>query len=350
MNLIALGISHRTAPVAVRERFSFGPDAAADAVSRLRSLGLASEGVLISTCNRTELFATTPLESGTANTRLKAFFGAAHEGPDPAGHWRFRRDGAALEQLFRVAAGMDSQVLGETEILGQLKQAYAGALAAGHTGRMLNQAFQSAFNFAKRIRTETGIQRGQTSVASVAVELAESILGGLAGRDVMVIGAGDTGEKTARALLGRGARSVIVSNRSFDRAEELARELGGRAIRFETWEAEFDRVDVVISSTRAPHFILDQTRLARLLSGRGARPLLLVDLAVPRDIDPAVRALPGVFLADLDDLETTAERHRQSRRAELVRCETLIRERARECLARITGVVPFASSCLNPIN
>lgn len=339
MNLVALGISHRTAPVAVRERFAFVQGEADAALSRLRASGLAQEGVLVSTCNRTELFAVTLRSAPAAQSELESFF-AVERGAEPslARHWHFRMDGAAVEQLFRVAAGLDSQVLGETEILGQLKQAYASALAAGHTGKVLNQAFQSAFHLAKRVRTETGIQRGQTSVASVAVELAESILGGLAHRDVMVIGAGDTGEKTARALLGRGARSVIVSNRSFERAAELAQELGGRAVRFDAWETEFDRIDVIISSTRAPHFILDRARLARLLAARRARPLLLIDLAVPRDIEPAVRELPEVFLADLDDLETTAERHRQSRRAELVRCETLIRERALACLARITGM------------
>jgi len=339
MNLVTLGISHRTAPVAVRELFAFGVGEADGAVCRLRSSGLAAEGVLVSTCNRTELFAVTSLPRGAAQPALASFF-ASEKGGGPAlsQQWIFRADEAAVEQLFRVAAGLDSQVLGETEILGQLKQAYARALAAGHTAKMLNHAFQSAFNFAKKVRTETGIQRGQTSVASVAVELAESILGSLALRDVMVVGAGDTGEKTARALLGRGARSVIVSNRSFERAGELAQELGGRAIRFEDWESEFDRIDVIISSTRAPHFILDRVRLARLLTARRARPLLLIDLAVPRDIDPAVLELPEVFLADLDDLETTAERHRQSRRAELVRCETLIRERAVACLARIMGM------------
>jgi glutamyl-tRNA reductase len=350
-NLVALGISHRTAPVAVRERFAFGVDEADGVISRLRGSGLAAEGVLVSTCNRTELFAVTVLPPGAAQPDLLSFI-ESEKGVDRTlcRHWSFRANKAAVEQLFRVAAGLDSQVLGETEILGQLKQAYARALAAGHTGKMLNQTFQSAFNFAKHVRTETGIQRGHTSVASVAVELAESILGGLAHRDVMVVGAGDTGEKTARALLGRGARSVIVSNRSFERAGELARELGGRAVRFDAWESEFDRMDVIISSTRAPHFILDRTRLARLLAARRARPLLLIDLAVPRDIDPAVRELPEVFLADLDDLESTAERHRQSRRAELDRCETLIRERAVACLARIMGTPAVPAAALGSSN
>lgn len=249
--------------------------------------------------------------------------------------------------LFAVASGLDSMVLGETEILGQLKRSYEVASRHGGTGRVLNTLFQSAFHAAKEIRSTTGIQRGNTSVASVAVELAQSMCRGLEGREVMVIGAGDTSEKTARALLGRGARSVIVSNRCHDRALALAGELGGRAIRFDAWEEEFDRLDIVISSTRAPHHILDRPRLERLLARRARRPLLLIDLAVPRDIDPAVRDLEGVFLVDVDDLQGIAHAHLRAREQERNRCRQLVEERSvtwfegmQRRLARMGGMDP----------
>src|SRR6185436_10099256 len=194
-------------------------------------------------------------------------------------------------------------VLGETEILGQLKQAYDLALKHRHTGGRLNKIFQRAFNVAKHIRTSTNIQRGSVSVGSAAVELAEKIFASLDDRHVMVIGAGDTSEKTARALLSRGARSIIVSNRSFERAEQLASELGGRAIRFDDWAREFAEIDIVISSTAAPHYVLDRTTLSPLMRLRKNKPLLLIDIAVPRDIEPEVNFLENVYLYNIDDLQ-----------------------------------------------
>jgi glutamyl-tRNA reductase len=238
----------------------------------------------------------------------------------------------SIEHLFKVACGLDSMVLGETEILGQLKRAYELALEHKHTGGRLNRTFQRAFNVAKQIRTETKIQRGSTSVAAVAVELAEKIFNSLAERQVMVIGAGDTSEKAARALLSRGARSILVSNRSADRAEALAQELGGRAVRFEDWATEFRHTDIVISSTSAPHYILDRAKLAPLMEQRGNAPLLLIDIAVPRDIDPEVNYLANVFLYNVDDLQAIADNYLHQRREELARCEAIIRERARALL------------------
>src|SRR5262249_50920204 len=188
-------------------------------------------------------------------------------------------------------------------ILGQLKKAYELALRHEHTGRVLNRAFQRAFNVAKHIRTETNIQRGATSVAAVAVELAERIFTSLEARQVMVLGAGETSEKAARALLSRGARSILVSNRSYQRAAALAAELGGRAVPFDGWATEFAKVDIIISSTAAPHAILTRAKLAPLLAQRGHGPLLLIDIAVPRDIDPEVNYLDGVFLYNVDDLQ-----------------------------------------------
>jgi glutamyl-tRNA reductase len=219
-------------------------------------------------------------------------------------------------------------VLGETEILGQLKKAYDLALQHGCTGGRLNKAFQRAFNVAKHIRTETNIQRGSISVGSVAVELAEKIFSQLADRDVLVIGAGDTSEKTARALLSRGARSIIVTNRSHDKAVALAEELGGRAILFDEWTKEFQNIDIVISSTSAPHYILDRAKLEPVMRLRRNRPLLLIDIAVPRDIEPEINFMENVFLYNIDDLQAIASDYLKQRQQEVARCEQIIREKA----------------------
>jgi len=329
MPIVVLGLSHRTAPVTVRERFAFSESVAPEAMRRLRETGIIEEAAILSTCNRVEIYAATSAEPRAALTALRQFLHAHHQPAEPLGNELYElAEPASVEHLFKVASGLDSMVLGETEILGQLKQAYDVALKHQHTGRRLNKAFQSAFNVAKKIRTDTNIQRGSVSVASVAVELAEKIFDSLTERTVMVIGAGDTSEKTARALLSRGARSVIVSNRSHDRALALAGELGGRAVHFDDWHQEFDRIDIVISSTSAPHYVLTRAKLEPLLARRGRRPLLLVDIAVPRDIEPEINFLDNVYLYNVDDLQAIADDYLKLRHEELAVCEQIIRERA----------------------
>jgi glutamyl-tRNA reductase len=336
MSLVVLGVSHHSAPLEIRERFAYAEAQVAPTLARLREVGLAREAVLLSTCNRVELYVATDLVPREAATALRSFIIADRAYAGPLTHELYAHtEQGGVEHLFKVACGLDSLVLGETEILGQLKKAYDVALAAGHTGRVLNKSFQSAFSVAKKVRSETHIQRGNTSVASVAVDLAERIFDDLGKRDVMVIGAGDTSEKTARALLSRGARSLFVSNRSYERAEALAEELGGRAIHFDEWEKEFGRIDIVISSTSAPHYVLDRPKLEKLLRQRGPRPLLIIDIAVPRDIDPEVKLLNDVFLANVDDLQAIADEHVRNRREEIVRCEAIIRSRAESLLAAL---------------
>ncbi len=328
MPLVVVGLNHRTAPVEVRENFAYAEHSVAVALEALKASGAAREAVLVSTCNRVELYVATDGDARSAARRVRDFLAQDRRfGGDVEAVTYTHLEAAALEHLFRVAGGLDSLVLGETEILGQLKKSYDAALRAGHTGKMLNQAFQKAFSVGKQLRSETQIQRGNTSVASVGVELAEKIFDDLQHREVIILGAGDTGEKTARALLSRGARSLMVSNRSFDRAAALAEELGGRAIHFDEWEREFHRVDIVVSCTRAPHYVLDRPRLERLLAGRPARPLLLIDLAVPRDIDPEVEKLDDVFLYNVDHLQTVADQYTRLRREEIARCEEIIRAR-----------------------
>jgi len=382
MNVVVIGLSHHASPVELRERFAFAEAKIPDALKSLRESGMAGEAVILSTCNRVEIYAASTLEPARAFAELKSFLKASHRftetgemqtdirgqcsSPSPQrGEGRGeeavlpnsnplaptlsplgRGEGVqfvgeqlytyaepqSLHHLFKVACGLDSMVLGETEILGQLKQAYALAHRHGHTGMRLNKAFQRAFNVAKHVRTETNIQRGSVSVASVAVELAEKIFSTLTDREVMVIGAGDTSEKTARALLSRGARSIIVANRSQDRALALANELGGRATQFDDWVAEFQKIDIVISSTAAPHHILDRAKLEPMMKLRHHRPLLLIDIAVPRDIDPEVNFLENVYLYNIDDLQAIADDYLKQRQEEIARCEAIIAEKVKSLL------------------
>jgi len=333
MPVLVLGLSHHTAPVALRERFAFAEAQVPETLSRLRERGLAEEGVILSTCNRVELYVATSQEPRRAFDELRQFLADARDWREPLTDGFYQlAEPHSIEHLFKVASGLDSMVLGETEILGQLKIAYDLALQHRHTSGQLNKAFQRAFNVAKLIRTETNIQRGATSVAAVAVELAEKIFNSLDGRQVMVIGAGDTSEKAARALLSRGARSIIVSNRSYDRAAALAQELDGRAVHFDEWAQEFRRIDIVISSTSAPHYVLDRAKLTPLMAMRGNEPLLLIDIAVPRDIDPEVNFLDNVYLYNVDDLQAIADDYLKQRKEELARCEDIIRKKVQALL------------------
>ena len=334
MSVVVIGLSHRSAPVELRERFAFTETQIPIALQQLRESGLATESVVLSTCNRVEIYAVTPLAPDAAFAELKKFLIAHHAYDGALGDELYTfAEPHSLQHLFKVAAGLDSMVIGETEIFGQLKKAYDLAFTHKHTGARLNKAFQRAFNVAKHLRTETNIQRGSVSVMSVAVELAEKIFTALAEHEVLVIGAGETSEKTARALLSRGARSVAVTNRSPERATALAAELGGRAVPFELWPEEFEKIDIAISSTAATHHVLDRATLAPLMNRRKHRPLLLVDIAVPRDIDPAVNELENVYLYNVDDLQAIANDSIRLRKEELVHCEKIIADKVAALLA-----------------
>ncbi len=333
MSIVVVGLSHHSSPVPVREKFAFAEARIPAALQSLREAGFVEEAVILSTCNRVEIYAATALEPRRACAELQDFLVRTHDYRAPLHDEIYKvAEPQSVEHLFKVACGLDSMVLGETEILGQLKKAYDLALQHRHTGARLNKAFQRAFNVAKQIRTETNIQRGSISVASVAVELAEKIFDTLNHHQVMVIGAGETSEKAARALLSRGAHSVIVSNRSHERAVALAAELGGRAVHFEDWASEFAHIDIVISSTSAPHYILDRIKLEPLIKLRKNRPLLLIDIAVPRDIEPEVNFLEGVYLYNIDDLQAIAADYLRQRKDEMARCEIIIAEKVKGLL------------------
>jgi glutamyl-tRNA reductase len=344
MNVVVIGLSHHSSPVERRERFAFAESKIPGALKSLRESGAAGEAVILSTCNRVEIYAATALEPAKAFAELKHFLQTAHAFDEPLDEEIYAlAEPQSLQHLFKVASGLDSMVLGETEILGQLKTAYELARQHQHTGARLNKAFQRAFNAAKHIRTHTHIQRGSVSVASVAVELAEKIFSSLDEREVLVIGAGETSEKTARALRSRGAKSIIVANRSFERAQILAKEFGGRAVQFDDWSAEFQKIDIAISSTAAPHHILDRAKLEPLMKARRHRPLLLIDIAVPRDIDPEVNFLENVYLYNIDDLQAIADDYLKQRKEEIVRCQKIIQEKV-EALLRAHSISPPPNS------
>ena len=345
MPLVVIGLSHHSAPVTVRERFAFAEARVPEALQAMRTSGAAQEAVILSTCNRVEIYAATPLEATKAFAALQDFLIKTHNYNEPLNEEIYTlTEPHSVYHLFKVACGLDSMVLGETEILGQLKKAYDLALQTGHTGPRLNKAFQRAFNVAKHIRTQTNIQRGSVSVGSVAVDLAEKIFSQLKDREVMVIGAGDTSEKTARALLSRGARGIIVANRSYDKAVALAETLGGRAVQFDSWAGEFQKIDIVISSTSAPHYILDRAKLDPLMRLRRNRPLLLIDIAVPRDIEPEVNFMANVFLYNIDDLQAIANDYLRQRKEEAVRCEAIIQDKAQAILGRASPPPPPAAT------
>ncbi len=322
MTILCAGINHHVAPVEVRERFSVHHHEVSDVLARMRAIDGLREAVVVSTCNRVEFYAASICPIRTLDG-VRALLSERAGVEAPVYHHDTPR---SVRHLFRVASGLDSMVLGETEILGQVKKAYATAADLGATSRTLNRLFQNAFRVAKSIRTETQITRGATSVGAVAVELAGKIFGDLNHRRVMILGAGETSERTARSLVSRGVKTVIVSNRTFDRAAALAAEIGGMAIHFDHWHREFDDVDILISSTGAPHAILTREKLEPLMRRRGSRPLFVIDLAVPRDVEPSVNSIDGVFVYDIDSLQDIANRSLSVRQREVEHCERIINQ------------------------
>ncbi len=334
MSVVVIGLSHRSAPVELRERFAFDQSRIPEALAALRAAGLATEATILSTCNRVEIYAATTLAPDAAFVEFKKFLIAHHAYDGALGDELYTiAEPHSLQHLFKVAAGLDSMVIGETEIFGQLKAAYELAFTHKHTGARLNKAFQRAFNVAKHIRTATNIQRGSVSVMSAAVELAEKIFTTLAEHEVLVIGAGETSEKTARALQSRGVQRITVTNRSPERATALAAELAARTVPWEHWPEEFERIDIAISSTAATKAILDRATLEPLMRRRQHRPLLLIDIAVPRDIDPTVSELDNVYLYNVDDLQSIANEYLSLRQEEVARCEQIIAEKVAALLS-----------------
>ncbi len=323
--LLAIGISHKTAPVGLRERVALLEGGTPGVLHKLVATEQIDEAVVISTCNRTELYMAVGDDVDAETTALGILARQAGLRPtELLGHLYSLRSEHAARHLFRVTAGLDAMVVGETEIQGQVKRAYELALAEGTTSVIMNRLFREALAAGKRVRTETAISEGQTSVSSVAVALAHETLGDLAGLRVVIVGAGETGELTAQALVERGVNSVLVANRHYDRAIGLAQRFGGQAVRFDDLPSQLGYADIVVSSTASPHHIIGRDELAAVICERQGKQILLIDIAVPRDIDPAVAELEGVHLRDIDDLQRMIEQNRSGREAEVYSAEALI--------------------------
>jgi glutamyl-tRNA reductase len=324
--LLALGVSHKTAPLELRERVALTEGRAAGVLRELVEAPEIQEVVAISTCNRTELYLAAPDPVGAEALALGVLAREAGTPPtELVGHLYSLRSADAALHLFRVTAGLDSMIVGEAEVQGQVKRAYELALVEGATGPMLNRLFRGALTAGKRARSETGITERGVSVPSVAVELAQRALGDLSSRLVVVVGAGETAELTARALAARGVEPAFIANRRYDRAIGLAQRFGGRAIRFEELPEQMTKADIVVASTSSPHHVIEREALAEVMASRDGRPLLLIDLAVPRDVHPDCRDLEGVSLFDMDDLQTLVERNASGREAEGRRAESILR-------------------------
>ena len=321
MSLYVLGINHQTAPVSLRETGAFGPDTLRHALASLRAQAGVQEAVLLSTCTRTELYA----RSDNGPDALANWLAGQQRAGDDLHAYLYRHDGAdAVRHLFRVATGLDSLVLGEPQILGQVKQAWTDARDAGSLGGPLDRAFQQAFATAKRARTETTIGRNPVSVASTAVRLAQESFARLDESDVLLIGAGETIELAARHLVAGKVRRLLIANRTLAHAQDLARRHGGFALPLEELDRHLAEADIVISATAARQPILQRAQVEQALRARRHRPMLLLDLAVPRDIAEDVATLRDVFLYTVDDLERAIEDNRAARRNAAEQAEAII--------------------------
>jgi glutamyl-tRNA reductase len=355
MNLFCVGLSHHTANVETRERFAGG----ASAECTLRAAGCA-EALVLATCNRVEVYGASEKRVSTdeiANCLMQngAASHCSHSRALP--FYRYEAE-KCVQHLFRVASGLDSMVVGETEILGQTKKAYQSARTSGAVGPCLHRLFQRAFRVAKQVRTHTEITRGSVSVGSVAVDLAQKIFGKLANCRVLILGAGETSERTARALVSRGVTDLRVSNRSNHRANELAQRVGGRSIQFDRWAQQSCEVDILITSTSSAVPLLTPTNLGPMLANRIDRPLFIIDIAVPRDVDPAVNEMEGVYLYDIDALRSVAEQSLAMRHQQIASAEAIIAEHVADFVQKvscelmrasgISGRPPVADSSLRP--
>jgi glutamyl-tRNA reductase len=320
MALIAVGASYRTAPVEVREKFAYAEAEVVDVLARVRAAG-AREAALLSTCNRTEFYL---VESDADPVPVIWEELSSRLGDDAKRFGYVRRDREAAAHLFRVASGLDSMILGEAQIQGQVRDAWEASRS--QSGAALNRLFQSALLVASRVRTETAVGRGAASVSSAAVQLAKQIFGSLRGRRVLVLGAGETAELALKCLMAEGVRAALVANRTYDRAAELARLHGATALHYDACWDELADVDVIITSTAAPHPVVRPEHIIPTLAARGDRPLCILDIALPRDVDPAVRDLGNVYLYDLDDLRSVVAATIGRRQDELPTAEALLRD------------------------
>ena len=337
--LFVIGVNHHRAPLEVRERLAVSDGSAAALRADLAGIAELMEFAMLHTCNRIEFYGV-GLDVQAAERVAAAFCARQNFAPIEFEKIRLHLRGQeAIQHLLEVAAGLDSQLVGETEIFGQVKEAYAAAQAEGSTGSVLNRVFQKGFQAAKHVRTATAITEGQVSIANVAVELALNIFGALGDARILLLGAGEIGEKTAKAFQSRGAAALTVASRHFERAMELATALAGSAMPFEQHEARLGEFDIVVCATSAPGTVVSLGAVAAAMKRRPARPLFFIDQALPRDVEPAVADLENVFLYNLDDLAKIAEANRDAREAEIAKGRAILAEKAEVLWRRVAPQV-----------
>ncbi len=333
MQLVVLGLNHKTASVDVRECFSFSEDKIKKSLNHLHEYEEISECVLVSTCNRTEMYAVVDaVDDGII--AMQQFLQRMSETPLEMENFFFYSEEACIEHLFRVVSSLDSLIIGEGQILSQVKKAYSVACDVGTTSTVLNTLFHRAIAVGKKVRTETRIAHSAVSVSYAAVELAKKVVGDLSKSNVLLLGAGQMGELTAKHLVGNGVQTVFISNRRYERAVELATQFRGIAVPFEEFMKSAINADIIITSTGAPHYIIRTWDVAHLMPKRQGRPIIIVDIAVPRDVEPEVAAIQGVSLYNIDDLEAVVECNVRFRAQEAALAEEIIKKELAELLIK----------------
>jgi len=327
MEIILTGMSHKTAPVEIREKFSLPKETLGEFLKQLAELPGVQEGMILSTCNRVEILAVVEEEKNGAGKLMDLLAGIAGlESKELAPYLSMRENEEAVKHLFRVTASLDSLVIGEPQILGQVKEAYRQAVANKVSGIILNKLLHRSFFVAKRIRSETKIATQAVSVSFAAVELAKKILGPLNDKGVMLIGAGEMAELAARHLLSQGVKEILIANRTPSRAAELAQEMGGQAIPFADIPGKLKEADIVLSSTGSANYIIRKEQLAGVMRARKNRPIFFIDIAVPRDVDPAINEIENIYVYDIDDLQGVVETNKEERKKEIQRAEEIVQQ------------------------
>ncbi len=347
MNIIVVGLSHKTAPIEIRERLAFSESSLEEALPRVKELPEIREGLIVSTCNRVEIYANSG-DDAQGPLRLRKFLSEYHQIPlEQIQEYIDSFAGQeAVHHLFRVASSLDSMVVGEPQILGQVKKAYQDALEYRTTGGVLNRLLPRAFSVAKKVRTETGIANHAVSVSFAAVELTKKIFESLEEKLVMLIGAGEMAELAARHLKSNGVREVLVTSRTYRRAEKMAEEFQGTPLPFDNFYNFLDKVDIVICSAAAPHYLIRPEKMEEVMKARKNRPMFFIDISVPRNIDPKINNIANVYLYDIDDLEKVVAANIKERQKEAVKAEEIVKAEAKQfyCWLENLEVVPVIKS------
>jgi len=350
MNVVIVGLSHKTAPVEIREKVAFSPTAMDVPLHQVLALPAVAEAIIVSTCNRVEIYAVTRSPEAAA-TQLRRFLATFHDfTPEALQDHLYEYQGSdAIRHIFRVSSSLDSMVVGEPQILGQIKTAYGYATEFKTVGIILNRLLHKAFSVAKRVRTETGIASNAVSVSFAAVELARKIFSTLEDKTVLIIGAGEMCELAARHFVNNGVSSVLVTNRTYERAVKLAEEFGGRALTFDDFPSHLHQVDIVMTSTGAPNFIIDHKKLDEVIRQRKNKPMFLIDIAVPRDIDPKANDIDNIYLYDVDDLQGVVQANLKERQKEAKKAEGIVEQEIGQFATWLSGleIVPTIKAMRN---